>query len=112
MEQKEFEMRKNIVDSLYKIKKDIDLDNPLPVEKVITKAGLQRADAELVHEEYIELLDRMKKVKDLSGAEKKKAQKVLQEPIKHLSHRFCTGCGIRLREGVKFCTKCGRPVKK
>ena len=79
---------------------------------MISKAKLGNADPELVHEEYIQLLEKMNKVKKLSGAEKKEAKKILEKPIRHLSQRFCTGCGAPLREGAKFCTKCGRTVKK
>lgn len=111
-EQKEFKERKKIVNALYKIKKGINLDSPPPVETIISKAKLGREDPELVHEEYIRLLEKMKQVKQLSGTEKKEAKKVLEKPIRQLSQRFCTGCGSPLREGAKFCTKCGRHVKR
>lgn len=111
-EQEEFKERKKIVNALYKIKKDINLDKPLPIESIISKAGLRNLDPELVHEEYIQLLERMKRVKELSGAEKKEEEKILEKPIRHLAQRFCTGCGLPLREGAKFCTKCGRTVKR
>lgn len=111
-EQEEFSERKKIVNALYKIKKDIDYKDPPPVEKIISKARLESSDPELVHEEYIQLLERMRKVKELSGAEKKEEEEILKKPIKHLAQRFCTGCGTSLREGTKFCTKCGRAVKK
>ncbi len=111
-EQKEFEERKKIVTALYKIKKNIDINKPLPVEEVISKAKLENADPELVDEEYVQLLERMKKVKDLSGTEKKEEERILEKPIMHLAQKFCTGCGAQLREGSKFCTRCGRTVKK
>ena len=111
-EQKEFTERKKIVNALYKISKKIKLDNPLPVKEIISKARLENADPEIVHEEYIHLLDRMKKVKTLSGTEKKEAQKILEKPQRNLAQRFCTGCGATIRESSKFCTKCGRTVKK
>ncbi len=111
-ERKEFEERKRIVAALYKIKNNIKIDNPLPIEKVISKARLQNADPEKVHEEYIEMLERMRKVRSLSGAKKKEAEKILKKPIRQLAQRFCTGCGAPLRDGAKFCTKCGRAVRK
>ncbi|MBU4502698.1 MAG: hypothetical protein KKA79_08930 [Nanoarchaeota archaeon] len=111
-EHNEFKERKKIVSALYRIKKDIKIDKPLPIEKVISKARLDNADPDLVHEEYIELLDKMRKVNELSGDKKEEAKKILKEPIKHLAQRFCTGCGSPLREGTKFCTKCGRHTKK
>ncbi len=111
-EQEEFSERKKIVQALYKIKKNINLEKPMPVEEVISKAKLENCDPELVDEEYVQLLERMKKVEELSGAEKKEAKKILEEPIRHLAQKFCTGCGAQLREGVKFCTRCGRTVKR
>ena len=82
----------------------------MPVEEVISKARLGNADPKLVHEEYIHLLDRMKKVDSLSGAEKKEARKNLEKIRK--AQKFCTGCGSTLREGIKFCTKCGKTIKR
>ncbi|MDP2906660.1 MAG: hypothetical protein Q8O03_01855 [Nanoarchaeota archaeon] len=111
-EQNEFEERKKIVTALYKIKKSIDIKKPLPVEDIISKAKLENADPELVDEEYIELLERMKKVGELSGAERKVEEKILEKPLMHLAQKFCTGCGAQLREGSKFCTRCGRTVKR
>ncbi|MBM3199500.1 hypothetical protein FJZ53_01095 [Candidatus Woesearchaeota archaeon] len=115
MEQQEFSDRKKIVTALYKLKKNINLDKPLPIEEVIAKAKLDNINPEMVHEEYIQLLERMKKVEDLSGAEKREAKKevnVEMQVLKHLAQRFCTGCGSQLREGSKFCTKCGKQTKR
>lgn len=111
-EQKVFEERKKIANALYKFKKNIKLDNPPSIDDVISKLKLKDVDPSLIHEEYIELLERMKKTKEAFGEEKKEAEKILEKPIRQLAQRFCTGCGARQKEGSKFCTKCGRPVKK
>jgi len=107
-EEKELKERKKIVTALYRIKKKINLDNPIPVEKVISKAKLHRADPELVHEEYIQMLEKMKQVAAMGVKTSKKAV----DAVKVMLQRFCTGCGAQLREGAKFCTKCGRHLKK
>lgn len=111
-EQQEFEERKKIVHALYKIRKGINLENPPPVEDIISKAKLESLDPELVDEEYIQLLERMKRVKELSGAERKEEEKILEKPIMYLAQKFCTGCGAQLREGTKFCTRCGKTAKR
>lgn len=96
-EKKEAE-RKRVAKALYALAKKIDFENPPPISEVLKKIKID-ADEELIHEEYLELLERLSKSKSMGKTSSLKQQS------------FCTKCGERLKVKSKFCTKCGTPTK-
>lgn len=50
--------RKKVVSALYKIEKEININDPPPLDIVIKKLKLD-GDEDLIHEEYVSLLDRL-----------------------------------------------------